>query len=70
MREAAAFARRAASENAEFTAFERGVSAYDAGDTTALPPNVTSVICIENRYDESFPHDAVFTIRKANGNWH
>jgi len=64
-REAVAFARRAASEDAEFTAFERDVSAYDAGDAIALPPNVTSVICIENRYDASFPHDAVQLICMA-----
>lgn len=69
-REAAAFAERDVSEDAEFDRFERDIAAYDAGDTTALPKNVTAVISIENRYDESFPHDAVFTIRKANGNWH
>lgn len=66
-RESAAFAARDASEDAEFDRFEQDIAAYDAGDATALPKNVTSVICIENRYDESFPHDTVIAIRKAIG---
>lgn len=66
-RESAAFAARDASEDAEFDGFERDIAAYDAGDAAALPKNVASVICIENRYDASFPHDAVLAIRKAIG---
>jgi len=66
-REAAAFAERDVSEDAEFDRFERDITAYNAGDATALPKNVITVISIENRYDESFPHDAVIAIRKAIG---
>lgn len=66
-RESAAFAARDASEDAEFDRFEQDIAAYDAGDATALPKNVATVISIENRYDESFPHDAVLAIRKAIG---
>lgn len=64
-REAAAFAERNASEDAEFDGFERDITDYANGDTTALPANVTTVIRIENGYDTSFPHDAVIAIRKA-----
>lgn len=66
-REAAAFAKRDTSEDAEFDGFERDIAAYAHGDMTALPPNVTTVIRIENRYDTSFPHDAVIAICKAIG---
>lgn len=68
-REAVAFAKRDASEDAEFDRFERDIAAYADGNTTALPPNVTNVIRIENGYDASFPHDAVIAIRKAIGMW-
>lgn len=66
-REAVAFAKRDASEDAEFDKFERDIAAYANGDMTALPANVTTVIRIENGYDASFPHDAVTAIRKAIG---
>lgn len=66
-REAAAFAKRDASEDAEFDGFERDIAAYAHGDMTVLPPNVTTVIRIENGYDASFPHDAVTAICKAIG---
>lgn len=66
-REAAAFAERDASEDAEFDGFERDIADYANGDTTALPQNVTTVIRIENGYDTHFPHDAVIAIGKAIG---
>lgn len=67
MTEAAAFMRRNASEDAEFSGFEHDLASYADGDATALPKNVIAVISIENRYDDLFPHDAVIAIRKAIG---
>lgn len=65
--EATAFARREAAEDAEFTAFERDARAYADGDRGALPPNVSLVVDVENRYDDSFPECGVHAVARALG---